>query len=84
MSLSQACLRANEPSPGNGWQESIFIPSEREARGGTSQLQETFLPNENWQIAIARFLQKSQNKLFAAGAVQDDKITRLPLMLSLP
>jgi hypothetical protein len=47
-------------------------------------LQERFLPNENWQIAIARFLQKSQNKLFAAGAVQDDKITRLPLMLSLP
>jgi hypothetical protein len=55
-----------------------------EVQRGTSQLQETFLPDENPQIAITRFLQKSQDKHFAAGLVQDDKITRLSLILSLP
>jgi hypothetical protein len=54
-----------------------------EARGDASPLQETFLPNENPQIAIARFLQKSQDKRFAC-AVQDDKIARLPLIRSFP
>ena len=53
-----------------------------EARGDTSPLQETFLPNENPRIAITKFLQKSQDKRFAPCAVLDDKITRLPLILS--